>query len=423
MTMHSLVKRHAVLLVAATLLLPALHASDLPPIQDAYISAASSGTNFGAATTLSVAPGNSALVQFDLTSIPASSVVPVAYLRVFVNKVTAGGSLTFSQVTSPWTETGVTAGSPPTTGSVFATAAVSAPNTFVLVDVTALVNSWLATPAANFGISIAGSDGTTVSLDSKETTATSHPSTLQITVTGPSGPAGPAGVPGATGATGPQGTVGPTGAKGPTGATGATGPVGATGPAGPQGAVGLAGAAGPTGPTGAVGPTGPSGPTGPAGLAGALGATGATGPRGPTGPAGPQGVTGAPGATGATGPTGPTGPQGTNGPTGNQFNFDTTLHPSGYTIPDTDTFVSYLVNNGTSSGTLVLPHATVRGRRLLAIPANASGNGSSNRLQLNTQSTDTILGTGASAVTTFATRGPVLLFSDGSGHWHIIAYQ
>ena len=52
-----------------------------------------------------------------------------------------------------------------------------------------------------------------------------------------------------------------------------------------------------------------------------------------------------PDAAGATGPTGPTGPQGTNGPTSNQFNFDPTVHPNNYTVPDTDTFIYYLVNN------------------------------------------------------------------------------
>src|ERR1039457_4246179 len=88
MTMHSLVRTPAVLLVAGTLLLPALWAADVPAVQDAYISAAAPGTIFGSAGTMNIAPGNSALVQFDLSSIPASSTVPAAYLRVYVDKVT-----------------------------------------------------------------------------------------------------------------------------------------------------------------------------------------------------------------------------------------------------------------------------------------------------------------------------------------------
>ena len=95
MTMHSLVRTSAVLLVAGTLLLPALWAADVPAVQDTYISSATPGTNFGIAATLNIAPGSAGLVQFDLSSIPPSSTVPVAYLRVYVNKVTTVGSLDF----------------------------------------------------------------------------------------------------------------------------------------------------------------------------------------------------------------------------------------------------------------------------------------------------------------------------------------
>jgi hypothetical protein len=430
MTIHSLVRTLPVLLLAGTtLLLPNLRAADVPAIQDAYISSAAPATNFGAAVTLNIAPGNSGLVQFDLTSVPPSSTVPVAYLRVFVDRVNAGGSLTFSQVTSAWSEASVTFPGPSTAAS-FATVPVTAANSFVLVDVTALVNGWLANPATNFGISIAGTDGTTAFLDTKEATATSHPAALELTVTGPAGPTGatgPQGIPGAPGAPGP---AGPTGAKGPAGPTGATGPVGATGPAGATGAVGLAGAAGPQGPTGLTGPTGPTGPTGAVGLAGAAGASGPPGVTGPAGATGPSGAQGSPGPAGATGPTGATGAQGPNGPTSNTFNFDTVLHPSGYTIPDTDTFIYYLVNNtGGLAGNLNLPRATVAGRRLLAIPANAAAvsntcTTTTCRIQVIAQSGDSIFGTGVPAgQSSFIAQGPVLMFSDGNHKWFIIATQ
>src|ERR1700688_1821120 len=101
MTIHSLVRTLGVLLVAGTLLVPALGAADLPTVADTYLGGAG---NFGSAATLNIAPGSAALVQFDLSAIPASSTVPSAYLRIFVDRVTAGGSLTLSQVTSSWTE-------------------------------------------------------------------------------------------------------------------------------------------------------------------------------------------------------------------------------------------------------------------------------------------------------------------------------
>ena len=70
-------------------------------------------------------------------------------------------------------------------GASFASAPVSVANSFVLIDVTALVNGWLASPATNFGIAIAGAGATAVLLDTKENTATSHPAALDVTVTGP----------------------------------------------------------------------------------------------------------------------------------------------------------------------------------------------------------------------------------------------
>ena len=430
MTMHSPIRTFAVLLVAGTLPLAALWAADVPAVQDTYISSAAPAGNYGTAGTLNIASGNAALVQFDLSSIPPSSTVPVAYLRIYVDKVTTGGSLSFSQVTSAWGETSVTFPGP-SIAAPFATVAVTTANTFVLVDVTALVNGWLASPSTNFGIEIAGAGGTTVFLDSKENTSTSHPATLQVTVTGPAGPVGATGPQGPTGATGATGAVGPSGPKGATGAVGATGPFGPTGAIGPSGAPGFAGAAGANGATGAVGPTGPTGASGAQGFAGAAGVTGATGAVGAMGAAGATGAPGSPGAAGAAGATGPTGPQGTNGPTSNIFNFDPTLHPAGgYTIPDTDTFVYYLTNNpaGGGSGDLTLPHATVSGRRLLAIPANASAvatncTGSTCRLQLFAQSGDVIFDESSTSTTSLATLGPVLIFSDGNHHWYVIARQ
>ena len=429
MTKHSLVRTLAALLLAGMLLLPALLAADVPVVQDTYISAAAPATNFGNAITLNIAPGNSGLMQVDLSSIPASSTVPVAYLRVFVDKVTAGGSLTFSQVTSAWLEAAVTFPGP-AANAPFATIPVSTANSFVFVDVTALVNGWLASPATNFGIEIAGTGGTTVFLDSKENTATSHPAAVELSVTGPAGAAGTAGLPGANGATGAAGPAGPTGVKGPTGATGATGVLGPTGAIGPQGAVGLAGAAGAQGPTGLTGPTGPIGPTGAVGLAGAAGVAGPVGVVGPVGATGPSGAQGAAGGPGIGGPIGPTGAQGTNGPTSNTFAFDTTVHASGYSIPDTDTFIYYLVNNaGGGPGNLTLPHAAVAGRRLLAIPANAATvptpcTVANCRVQVIAQAGDTIFGTGVAAgQASFPAPGPVLMFSDGNHHWFIIAFQ
>ncbi len=433
-----------IVVAVGSFIAPGLMAQNAPTVGDVTISSASPATNMNtgtAAQTLSIAPGNAGLVQFDLTDFSPSTTVSVAYLRVYANRVTTGGTLNFTVVTSPWNENTVTfATQPSTAGSPFASVGVSTANSFALVNVTAQVQSWIANPATNFGLEITGSGSTSVLLDTKENTATSHPAELIITVvgapgptgstgptgpigpagpTGPQGNAGPAGVTGPTGPTGATGPVGPTGNTGATGPTGPTGPTGATGTTGSAGSAGAAGVTGPKGPTGPVGPTGPTGatgavgpvgntgatgPTGPTGPTGSTGATGptggqgspgavgATGPAGATGPTGPTGPQGLPGNTGPAGPTGATGPQGANGPTGNVFS-NTTIATG--TISDTDTHMYYFVNNsggtinsagtGTSNGnpqTITLPHATTAGRVvfLIATCRTVSNTGACNNI-------------------------------------------
>lgn len=225
-----------------------------------------------------------------------------------------------------------------------------------------------------------------------------------------------------------MGLPGNAGLNGPAGATGAVGSAGAGGGAGAVGAVGPAGAAGATGATGAVGlagtrgATGATGPAGPAGAAGATGSPGLAGARGPTGASGPAGAAGAQGGAGATGPVGAIGASGTNGPAGNHFALDTTLHASGYIIPDTDAFLYYLTNNpvGTASTcgtvpTISLPHATTvgSGRVIIISPGNVPNpSAQCSGVSVVAQGTDTIVPSGAND-----SAHPLTLVSDGAGHW------
>lgn len=431
MTMPSWLSPVTLVLLAGSLLAPRVRAANAVLTGDVTIESASGNSNFNAgapAQTLNIAPGNAGLVQFDLSAYPPSTVVNVAYLRVYADTVTAAGTLDFALVTSPWNENTVTWNTRPTAVAPFGAVAVSTANSFVLVNVTTQVQSWIATPASNFGLQITGAASTSLLLDTKENTATSHPAQLIVTVagapgpTGPtgsagsagaSGPGGPTGFTGATGPAGPTGSTGPSGASGasgPTGPTGPTGNLGATGPTGTNGATGSAGAigssgppgstgpagatgatgntgaagaqgtTGPIGPTGAVGPTGSvQGAAGPTGATGTTGSAGAAGPTGSTGQAGSTGLQGGTGGTGATGATGATGPQGTNGPNGNVFPIDTTAM-RGAILSDTDTHMIYLVDNsggtrdsdeaGVSNGnpqTFTLPHATTAGRVVIFV--------------------------------------------------------
>jgi hypothetical protein len=405
MKIESLTRSFGVLLATGLLFVPGLWAADAPLVGDTYISSASAGSNFGAATSLVVAPGNAGLVQFDLTAIPAGATIATAYLRVYINKISANGTLSIAPVTASWTELGVTFASAPSVRSAFATAPASVANSFVLVDVTALAQGWLSAPASNFGIEITGVGSTSVQLDTKENTATSHPATLELTIVGPAGP------------TGSTGIAGLPGNAGPIGAAGATGPSGPAGAAGTQGAQGLSGAQGSGGPTG---------PSGPAGAQGATGAQGLSGPRGATGAQGNTGPSGSQGASGAVGPTGPAGASGANGPTGNKFALDTALHASGYIIPDTDTFLYYLTNNpqGTPSAcgavpNIVLPHSTTvgSGRVVIVSPGNVPNSTGVQcpGVSVTAQAGDTVIPTGVNA-----SAHPLNLVSDGAGHWIIM---
>src|SRR5260370_42601890 len=107
MNTKSLTRSLGALLAAGSLLLPALRAADVPLVGDAYGSSAAPAMNFGAATSLIIAPGNAGLVQFDLTAIPASSTIGKAYLRLYGNKVIAGGRLNFASATPSWNENAV----------------------------------------------------------------------------------------------------------------------------------------------------------------------------------------------------------------------------------------------------------------------------------------------------------------------------
>lgn len=237
----------------------------LPLSQDSYVTPGV-GANYGVAATISVggAAANQGLVQFNLNALPpgtTSQNIASATLTLFVNKVSAGGTVNVSVANGSWSESGVTGTNAPTLGAAVASGlAISTSNTYVYADATAAVQAWL-NGTTNNGFIITPNDGVVgLAFDSKESTSSSHPATLTVLLSsaggaGATGPAGATGAAGATGTTGATGVTGTTGATGRTGATGSTGANGATGAAG-VGTVGATGAAGATGPTGPAGTAG-----------------------------------------------------------------------------------------------------------------------------------------------------------------------
>jgi hypothetical protein len=217
-------------------------------VADAHVNSALPTANSGAISNLNVGGGYTTLLQFDLSMLPAgttASQVSRAVLRLYCNRVTTAGLVTYAPVKGAWGESSVTYATEPAIGSATGVFTVSQAGAFVAVDVTALVQGWIGSPATNNGLAL--SAGTAmVQFDSKENDLSSHAATLDVELVD----AGPAGATGPTGATGPAGATGAAGARGPQGPTGSAGPTGPTGATGPQGATGATGARGPAGPAG-----------------------------------------------------------------------------------------------------------------------------------------------------------------------------
>ena len=326
---------------------------------DTHVNAALPSVNSGTLSNIAVGSGYTGLLQFDLSTLPTGTTaaqISKATLRLYVNRVDTAGTISVLPLTGSWSEYGVTYATLPATGTAFGSIAVSQTGSFVTLDVTAQVQSWLTSPAANNGLALT-SGTAAVQFDSKENDLTAHPAALDVTLVsgGATGATGPQGIPGIAGAVGATGAVGPAGAKGATGANGAPGSAGATGVAGAVGPAGLTGPSGPAGPTGAAGPQGIHGLPG-VGIEGpyasatnyglndvvtwqgsswyslqtsnhgntpdqspqywavlaaaGIGTTGATGAAGPLGPPGLTGPQGSVGITGVQGPTGIQGPRG-----------------------------------------------------------------------------------------------------------------
>jgi len=169
------------------LLVSAASAQSYPPSADTYVDSGSAGTNFGSAAGMNVSSTQKALVQFDLSALPSevtASQISKATLRLFVNAVPSVGGVDISEVTSPWTESGVTFTAQPSAGAPFVSnVPISVANTFLLVDVTPQVQGWATSPATNNGLEISpavAQPNTSVVFDSKENGATSHEPELEI---------------------------------------------------------------------------------------------------------------------------------------------------------------------------------------------------------------------------------------------------
>jgi Collagen triple helix repeat (20 copies) len=193
-------------------------------VADAHVNSARPAVNSGAISNLNVGGGYTALLQFDLSTLPAGTTaaqVSRATLRLYCNRMDTAGSVSVQPVKGTWGESSVTFATLPSLGSAAQVVSVGQAGAYVAVDVTSLVQGWLSAPATNNGLAL--SSGTAVvQFDSKENDLTGHAAALDVALA-------------------PSGTSGAQGPEGPAGPAGPAGPTGATGPTGPQGPAGLAG--------------------------------------------------------------------------------------------------------------------------------------------------------------------------------------
>ncbi len=217
------------MLWSASLFAPVAVLAQAPPTYDTFSYSAQPSKNFGAYPILLVEKGATSYLQFNLSAFPANASVSKAVLRLYVDSVGQTGTLDAYEIDSPWTESQLTAGNAPVigpsaTGGNPVSITPASNGQFLLLDVTELVQKWLANTIANDGVALAVAGNAGVfSFDSKESTLNSHEPELLVELNGPPGAQGPAG---AAGSQGPAGPVGPAGTQG---AAGQQGPAGAAG--------------------------------------------------------------------------------------------------------------------------------------------------------------------------------------------------
>lgn len=82
-------------------------ARDVTLAADAHVNASYPTTNFGTIGNLYVGNGNTALLDFNLRSLPSgvtASQISHATLTLFINRVNAGGQVNLAPVNAGWTE-------------------------------------------------------------------------------------------------------------------------------------------------------------------------------------------------------------------------------------------------------------------------------------------------------------------------------
>jgi len=185
---------------------------------DTYIDSQNPTTAYGGSLAMEISQHSSGLLRFAslANALPfgtTSSQIAKANLQLWVipDSVNNAGSFSIYEVTASFIASTVTYNTRPAVASLpVGTASAGVQSRYVEIDITPLVQKWVATPTTNLGIAIMPSSSSPtldLLIGTKWNTAGSQPPILDITLVGPQGPAGP------------QGPTGPPGPQGPAAAT------------------------------------------------------------------------------------------------------------------------------------------------------------------------------------------------------------
>ncbi len=167
-----------------------------PSTADSYVNQASSGTNYGSGTTMSVqsrlSQAQRTLVMFNLSAIPEDSVINSATLELYASSApTSGLTLNVHRITGTWTEAGVNwTNQPAYNSTVDASLAGGTTTGWKIWNIASVVQGWVDGTSVNYGLIVKGSvenDKTaiTYAFASKENATTGNRPILRINYTPP----------------------------------------------------------------------------------------------------------------------------------------------------------------------------------------------------------------------------------------------
>ena len=185
---------HRVPVLLALLFLATVNFAQITPSDDAYVNSAAPTTNYGAAGLLNLqSAATTSFIRFDLTALPAGytgASVAKATLKLYVNTVATAGSFNVDLVNGVWSERTITYNLQPVITTAIVSGfplATSSKGTYVEIDITSAMVSWLNGTQPNDGIALVANTPLVATFDSKENTAASHPPEIDIVFAGISG--------------------------------------------------------------------------------------------------------------------------------------------------------------------------------------------------------------------------------------------